>query len=94
MYDSVDADPSKPGEEKELTETTEYDEGKTASLPTPTNCDNDQEFEHWYKLKNDEDTTLRFESRFESANLRRALQIYEYEYDLILKPDYLTKGFC
>lgn len=33
-----------------------------------------------------------FESRFESGNLHRAIQVYEYEYDLILKPDYMTKG--
>lgn len=33
-----------------------------------------------------------FESRFESGNLRRAVQVYEYEYDLILKPDTNTKG--
>ena len=31
-----------------------------------------------------------FESRFESGNLRRAIQVYEFEYDLILKPDYGT----
>lgn len=34
-----------------------------------------------------------FESRFESGNLRRAIQVYEFEYDLILKPDFNTKGF-
>jgi cytosolic carboxypeptidase protein 2/3 len=34
-----------------------------------------------------------FESRFESGNLRRAIQVYEYEYDLILKPDYNTRGY-
>lgn len=39
-----------------------------------------------------EDNTLLFESRFESGNLRRAIQVYEYEYDLILKPDYNTRG--
>ncbi|EDO34305.1 predicted protein [Nematostella vectensis] len=30
---------------------------------------------------------LRFESRFESGNLRKAIQVREYEYDLILNPD-------
>mmetsp|Transcript_13479 Transcript_13479/g.11544 ORF Transcript_13479/g.11544 Transcript_13479/m.11544 type:complete len:495 (+) Transcript_13479:437-1921(+) len=39
-----------------------------------------------------DDTTLVFESRFESGNLRRAIQIYENEYNLILKPDYFTRG--
>jgi cytosolic carboxypeptidase protein 2/3 len=40
-----------------------------------------------------EDNTLLFESRFESGNLRRAIQVYEYEYDLILKSDYNTRGY-
>ena len=39
------------------------------------------------------DHTLVFESRFETANLRRAIQVYEFEYDLILKPDYNTRGY-
>ena len=36
--------------------------------------------------------TLIFESRFESGNLRRAIQIFDYEYDLILKFDVETSG--
>lgn len=40
----------------------------------------------------EDDVTLIFESRFESGNLRRAVQVYEYEYDLILRPDTNTKG--
>eukprot|EP00438_Fugacium_kawagutii_P033828 Skav235837 [mRNA] locus=scaffold1931:271983:280981:- [translate_table: standard] len=39
-----------------------------------------------------DDRTLFFESRFESGNLRRAVQAYEFEYDLILNPDYNTKS--
>ena len=35
---------------------------------------------------------LGFESRFESGNLQRAMQIREYEYDLLLKPDINTNG--
>jgi len=46
----------------------------------------------YYIPTSKEDTTLVFESRFESGNLRRAIQIYDYEYDLILKPDYYTRG--
>jgi hypothetical protein len=38
------------------------------------------------------DRTLVFESRFESGNLRRAIQVYECEYDLILNPDFNTRG--
>ena len=41
----------------------------------------------------EEDTTLVFESRFESGNLRRAVQIGPFEYDLILKYDYGTNNY-
>ena len=44
----------------------------------------------YYKLSNPQDNTLQFESRFESGNLRRAVQVGESEYDLILKYDYGT----
>lgn len=59
----------------------------------------------YYIPTSKEDTTIVFESRFESGNLRRAIQMYQfqkfpvllmtrydYEYDLILKPDYYTRG--
>lgn len=46
----------------------------------------------FYQTQAEDDYTLVFESRFESGNLRRAIQVYEFEYDLILKPDYNTKG--
>jgi len=46
----------------------------------------------FYIPSSKDDTTLIFESRFESGNLRRAIQIYENEYNLILKPDYFTTG--
>jgi len=36
--------------------------------------------------------TLRFESRYESGNLRRAIYVGENEYDLMLKVDINTKG--
>ena len=47
----------------------------------------------FYKKQHKDDHTLTFESRFESGNLRRAIQVYEFEYDLILKPDYNTKNY-
>ena len=49
----------------------------------------------YYKLKEPvaEDKTLIFESRFESANLRKAVKISDFEYDLYLKNDYGTNGF-
>lgn len=36
--------------------------------------------------------SLVFESRFESGNLRRAVQVSPFEYDLILRPDLNTRG--
>lgn len=62
------------------------------NLPTPTNCDNILDNEPYYKKSGDNDYTLCFESRIESGNLRRAIQVYEFEYDLILKPDTNTKS--
>lgn len=49
----------------------------------------------YYKLKEPkkQDETLIFESRFESANLRKAVKISDTEYDLYLKNDYGTNGF-
>ena len=49
----------------------------------------------YYKLKEPtaQDKTLLFESRFESANLRKAVKISDFEYDLFLKNDYGTNGF-
>jgi cytosolic carboxypeptidase protein 2/3 len=44
----------------------------------------------YYKPESPQDTTLVFESRFESGNLRRAVKVGETEYDLILKYDYGT----
>lgn len=53
----------------------------------------DGEFPQFYSPQSSDDHTLVFESRFESGNLRRAIQVYEFEYDLILKPDYNTRGY-
>jgi len=39
------------------------------------------------------DEVLIFESRFESGNLKKAIQVDKNEYELILKPDYMTKNF-
>ena len=48
-----------------------------------------------YYIKNKliDDTTLIFESRFESSNLRRSVQVGEFEYDLILKYDQSTSNY-
>lgn len=48
---------------------------------------------HYYIKQDEQDTTLVFESRFESGNLRRAVQISEFEYELILKYDYMTNNY-
>lgn len=47
----------------------------------------------YYIKQDDNDNTLIFESRFESGNLRRAVQVGDYEYDLILKYDYGTSCY-
>lgn len=39
------------------------------------------------------DKTLIFESRFESGNLRKAMKVGPYEYELYLKNDYGTSSF-
>lgn len=46
----------------------------------------------YYIPKSKNDKTLIFESRFESGNLRRAIQIGDYDYQLILEADYQTTG--
>jgi hypothetical protein len=45
----------------------------------------------FYLVTDPEDTVLEFESRFESGNLRRAIQVFDYEYDMIIKPDINTR---
>lgn len=60
------------------------DEPSEKPLPSVINCDNCAEFEEQYKPSSTTDFTLQFESRFESGNLRRAIQVYVFEYDLIL----------
>lgn len=50
----------------------------------------------YYKLQKGSyhtDKTLVFESRFESGNLRKAVKVGEFEYDLYLKADYGTQTF-
>ncbi|KAJ9508020.1 hypothetical protein QJQ45_021355, partial [Haematococcus lacustris] len=61
--------------------------------PSPPSCfDYDEGLPAWYVPSGPEDTTLVFESRFESGNLRRAIQVHPDEYDLVLRPDVNTRG--
>lgn len=48
--------------------------------------------QQFYRLTGPEDTTLIFESRFESGNLLAAIKVSENEYDLILQNDINTNG--
>ncbi len=48
---------------------------------------------NYYQKESEDDNTLIFESRFESGNLRRAVKIGEFEYNLILKYDYNTTAY-
>ncbi|KAK2964823.1 putative Cytosolic carboxypeptidase Nna1 [Blattamonas nauphoetae] len=49
-------------------------------------------YPYLYQLEGPEDLTLQFESRFECGNLKKAVQIYQWEYDLTLRIDTNTKG--
>ncbi|XP_033015524.1 cytosolic carboxypeptidase 2 isoform X5 [Lacerta agilis] len=44
-------------------------------------------------LRDPEDTTLLFESRFESGNLQKAVRVGEYEYELTLRTDLYTSKY-
>ena len=55
---------------------------KTYQIPEP-----------YYKLKDNEDTTLLFESRFESGNLLAVTKISDFEYQLIIQNDSNTVGY-
>jgi hypothetical protein len=52
----------------------------------------EEEMKPYYKVKNIEDTTLMFESRFECGNLKLSIKKSEYEYDLYLQNDVNTLG--
>ena len=58
----------------------------------PKSPSNANSVRQYYEPVGPEDDTLIFESRFESGNLRRAIQVYVNEYDLILRPDINTRG--
>lgn len=49
---------------------------------------------HWFTLKipPEEEMKVRFESRFENANLKKAIKVSDTEYNLILCFDFNTKG--
>jgi len=44
----------------------------------------------YYIPESPDDTTLIFESRFESGNLAKAIQMGPFEYNLVVNPDYFT----
>ena len=52
-----------------------------------------KELKPWYKAERPYDSTLVFESRFESGNLKQAIQTGEFEYELVMKPDHNTRNF-
>jgi hypothetical protein len=47
----------------------------------------------YYIVQGETDNTLVFESRFESGNLKKAIQCDEFEYDLFLRNDYNSQGY-
>ncbi|GFR47481.1 hypothetical protein Agub_g9210, partial [Astrephomene gubernaculifera] len=64
----------------------------SCSYSRPSMYDYFEDMPAWYCPRGPSDHTLVFESRYESGNLRRAIQVYPYEYDLILRPDINTRG--
>ncbi len=91
VYDCIDPSPMYSNSSANTTTATqnilEMNNTTTNNAPQPR-----QELKQYYVPINKDDTTLFFESRFESGNLRRAIQVYEREYDLILKFDVNTRG--
>ncbi|KAM7286208.1 cytosolic carboxypeptidase 1 isoform X3, partial [Ixodes scapularis] len=65
----------------------DYDELVTHQLPPERPLGNDDEAR---AALGRVCVPLRFESRFESGNLRKAIQVGEFEYDLIMSPDVST----
>ena len=47
----------------------------------------------FYVVQDENDHTLVFEGRFESGNLKRVVQIDDYEYDVFLRNDYNSQGY-
>ena len=57
-------------------------------------CDSSNEkIEPYYKLASPEDTTLLFESKFESGNLCLATKVSEWEYNVFMQNDINTQGY-
>lgn len=64
-------------------------EGGASQLPNmPNKSRYYDKLPDFYQCKSAQDTTLIFESRFESGNLYKATQVGEFEYDLELKYDH------
>lgn len=82
VYDSTDVSPSNSQKRHKFNSSFNRTPGKAKQNSVSP----------WYTPKGSDDSVLVFESRFESGNLRRAIQVYENEYDLILKPDFNTRG--
>jgi hypothetical protein len=58
-----------------------------------SNSIDENKLEPYYQLKDEEDKTLIFESRFESGNLSMATKVSDNEYNLLLQNDINTKGY-
>ena len=70
-----------------------YNSQYSSAAGSPPAEKEDGDLHPFYVKQSEDDYTLIFESRFECGNLRRAIQVYEFEYDLILSPDTNTKGY-
>lgn len=80
-----------PKQQIRVDETTAMASKKHGARPTKNRYF--KELKPWYKAEAAYDSTLVFESRFESGNLKQAIQVGEFEYELVMKPDYNTRNF-
>jgi len=67
-----------------------YDQQEPAPTRTLSPKNYDVDLLPYYLPSSANDTTLIFEARFETGNLRRAIQILEFEYQIILQADWNT----
>lgn len=87
VYDSIDPNPDL----EELKSSLSYDQLRRWQSPTTSEGTS---LPYYYIPHSSEDTTLIFESRFEGGNLRRAIQVDTYEYDLLIRPDINTNTYA
>lgn len=68
-----------------------YDHEETSPYHSKVDAEEAKKYDiPYYIPENEQDVTLIFESRFESGNLKKVIQIAPFEYNLIINADYGT----